>query len=387
MIRGKKPLLVVFVIFIVCFVGFGMQAKSSAGYAKRMQELEQMNISSKIDSIKSELEQPTAKSADLQKEEQQVCSEQLACIQTILDSWKNGNWQNRIQNEIRLTELEFQKKKFGVLSWSNAAEMKDKLAFNQALVQWKVPPRDDAQDGVSSVFNLLKDWMFYLVPLCVIFLTSDLIAGERASGSIKLLLQRRKSRTALYIRKLLFGLKWASFTVVGAVMGAFAGGAVFGGVGSLNYPLLLQSPYIQTWRFFLLCLPVLILSLVFYTALGLCLSTLFRSGVVAAVSSTAAVFALVFFGRKTVVAARGNLWQFSPFECGDAFSAAFGKLSVPLKETLTNPVTGQMITINSGTVIDIPTALPIWGSALVLFAGITFFIVVGMRIFRREDLA
>lgn len=255
------------------------------------------------------------------------------------------------------------------------------------MLQYGALPRDGAEDGVSSVYHLLKDWLLTLIPLCAMLLTTDLISGERASGSVKLLLQRRKTRTALYASKFLVGLGWTLLAVLAAVLGAFAGGAIFGaGIGNWGFPIAFGAGYAPTRRIFLLCLPVVLLSVLFNTALGLFLSTLFRSGALSVAASAAGVSALVFFGRKTVTAMKGNLWQFSPFECGDALTAVLGKFSVPIRESAMNPVTGQMITYNTSSTYDIAAALPLWGCVLALAAWSALFLAAGLRIFRRKDL-
>ena len=383
MIHRKKTVIVLSTVLIVCFAFFGLVAKFSLTAASENRKLEISSYEENIKTKESLLAKTYDKSDALQDEQQRTWREELVFMRAVVDGLNENNWEKRVQNKTRCLELELNEDNL----ITGVAEAQNELAFNKALMEYQAAPRDFAEDGVSSVYGLFKNWLFYLIPLCAMLLASDLISGERASGSVKLLMQRRKTRAGLYTRKFLSGLRWTSLAVLSAVLGAFAGGAVFGaGVGSLSYHVLLQSDYVQTWRIFLFCLPVVLLSVAFYTALGLFLSTLFRSGALSVIASTAGVSALVFFGRKTVAAAYGNAWQFSPFECGDALTAVLGKFSVPVQETLTNPATGQLTTIDSSYFADIPAALPLWGCALMLLGCSALFLVAGIWIFRRKDL-
>ena len=381
-----KNIAIVLAVFAACFLFFNFQAKRWLGTVAAQKDADISNVNGYIDGVNSELKDPAAKSGELLKEDQQVCKELTVSLQAIIDGWNSGDWEKRIRGEARYLELKLQKNKFGIFYLNDEAYDRDTLAFDRALLQWHAKPRDRGEDGISSVYSLLQDWMLYLLPLCVLLLTSDLISAERATGSIKLLLQKRKPRPAIYIQKLFYGLKWSCFALLGAILGAFSGGAVVGGTGSLSYPVLFNSSYVQTWKIFLLCLPVVVLSILFYTAVGLLVSALFRSRVLPVLGPAAGVFALVFFGRKTVTAAHGNLLQYFPLECSDPVTAVFGKFSVPIKETLTNPMSGQTILVDSPYSVGISTALPLWGSIFVLFAWSVLFLIAGLWIFNREDL-
>lgn len=386
MIRGKGTLFVVLLLFAVCFLTFGAVTKLSLGTENDTRVMEIENLESRIPSLQTEITNPHAVGSALQEAEKQSCSEQLACIQAAVDGWNSGDWKKRIENETKLLELQLDERKFGVILEDDSA-LQDDLAFHQALLRWQAKPRDGMEDGISCVFSLVKNWMMYLLPLLAVFIAADLIAGERSSGSIKLLLQRKETRAVIYLRKYLLGLKWTAAAAGAAVVGAFLGGTVMNGPGSLNYPVLYGSDLVQTWKLFLLFLATVLLALAFYTALGLFLSNWFRSGSLASVASASAVSAVVFFGRKAVVTAHGGLWQFSPFECSDVYSAAFGKIEVPVTETMINPLTGRVTTYTERiTAYTIPAALPLWASLLVLLAGTVLLLTAGAAVFRRKDL-
>lgn len=385
MMQIKKPLFILLTVFAVCFAFFHFQANWWQATAAAQKEAGIQNAGSQIESAEEEMKNPVANYSNLCAEERKMCGEQIACSKATIDAWNTANWEKRIKNEARYLELELRKEKFGLML-SDKAAMKDTLAFDKALLYWHAKPRDRGEDGMSSVYRLFSDWLLYLLPLCVLLLTSDLISAERSSGSIKLLLQKRKTRTALYMQKFLAGLKWSFLALFSAMLGAFCGGAAVGGTGSLSYPIFFRSSYVQTWKILLLCLPVVLLAVIFYTALGILLSTLFRQRVLSAVGPAAAVFALVFFGRKSVTTAHGNILQVLPFESSDAVTAVFGKYSVPINETFSNPVSGQLISIQSGYSTDISAAMPLWGNILVLTVWSLLLLAAGLLIFRREDL-
>ncbi len=382
MIRRKKAVIVLVAVFLACFVFFGMKANNSLFQVSQTRQNLTAYYQSCLSYIKSELSQTYDQNDETQVKKHEKDVKKLASLQNALDALKTGDLQKRLQAEETYLELE-------VYTFGSSADGTEKsaLAFDQAMLQFGALPCDNAEDGVSSVCAFLKNWLIYLIPLCAMLLDSDLISGEKASGSIKLLLQRRKTRAALYARKYLIGLEWVLAAVLIAMLGAFAGGAIFGaGVGRLGFPISVESGYDPTWRIFLFGLPVVLLSVVFNTALALFLSTLYRKGTLSVAASAAGFTALVFFGRKTVTAMNGNFWQFSPFECGDALTGVLGKLSVPIQASALNPITGQMVTYNTGSTYDIAAALPLWGYILVLAVWSALFLAAGIMIFRRKDL-
>lgn len=382
MIRRKKAVIVFVAVFLACFVFFGMKAKMSLFQVPQTLQNLIVNYQNDLSDIKSELSQSFDRSDETQVKKHAKDIKKLASLNNALDALKTGNLQKRLQAEETFLELDVYT--FGASD--NETERSD-LALDQALLKYGALPRDGAEDGVSSVYAFLQDWLIYLIPLCAMLLVSDLISGEKASGSIKLLLQRRKTRTSLYTHKFFIGLVWMLAAVLAAAFGAFAGGAIFGaGVGSFGFPVSVESGYAPTWRIVLLCLPVVLLSVAFNTALALFLSTLYRKGTLSVAASAAGFTALVFSGRKTVTAMNGNLWQLSPFECGDALTGVLGKFSVPIQESAVNPVTGQIETYNMASTYDIAAALPLWGYILVLAVWSALFLTVGMIIFRRKDL-
>lgn len=383
MIYKRKTVIVLISVWVLCFAFFGFIAKYLLPAAAENRKSVISDCEENIKLTESMLTKSYDKSDTVQNKERQSLRERIDCLQGIIDGINKGHWEKRVQNSIRRLESE--------LNGDNQitagrSEAQNELALDKALIAYRAAPRDFAEDGISSIYAFLKDWLFFLLPLCAMLLTSDLIAGERASGSIKLLLQKRKTRAWLYARKFRDGLWRTLAAVLSAALGAFAGGTIFGaGIGSLNYPVLYRSGYEQTWKIFLLCLPILLLSSAFYTTLGLFLSTLFHSRALSVAASTAGVFAFVFFGRKTVTATCGNLWQLSPFECSDVLTTVLGKFSVPDQETLTSPAVG-LTAINLSGFTDIPAALPLWGCVLMLSGWFALFLIIGICIFKRKDL-
>ncbi len=190
-------------------------------------------------------------------------------------------------------------------------------------------------DGAASVSNFLRSYLFLLLPLAVALTCSDLISGETADGSIKLLLSCPASRLSLLLRKYGCGILLSAFSILAACVGAFLGGAMFCGPGDIRYPVLAQksffqqgvTAYLPEWQIWARTGAVSLCAILFFAAVSLLISVFLKSGAASlALGALASAGGAAVCSQITAAAGYQGVPLYLPFTMSNGYAAAVGSV-------------------------------------------------------------
>lgn len=140
---------------------------------------------------------------------------QVFNIKTAVEDTTRVNWQLQLEQENR--QLSKVAKQSDVLP-IEIKQSKRQILLNQYHLDHNIPP---STNGWKFTIDQLRNIVFAATLLSII-IAGEIMAGEYASGTIKLLLTRSASRTQIYIAKyvasLLFALLLATVCVGGAMI-------------------------------------------------------------------------------------------------------------------------------------------------------------------------
>lgn len=261
--------------------------------------------------------------------------------QDLWNAFESGDTRACLEAKIRQDEAVLAQAQAGIRFQNHAEtleEARDNLERNTILLSQNIEPRDpflEPHDGVGSIFWFLTYIQVYLLPGVTLLLCADGIAGEFRGGGIKFLLQTPQRRFSIVWKKYIINALFGILCMLVSMPASFAGGALFSGAGDFRYPMEAQGSffalgdvlYLPAWQLLLRALAVGAAAVLFYTALGILLSVLFRRGAAALLVSAVLGLGAVFFCRQNVRDALGGPLQFTPFAASDPFLAAAGSFS------------------------------------------------------------
>lgn len=183
------------------------------------------------------------------------------------------------------------------------------------------------QAGMSSNFEAnAYDYMYFamellsiLIILFCVILGADMIAGEQASGTLKLLAIRPYKRSKILNSKINATILFGTIFIVVGMIASFIIGAFTYGID--NTPILLTfnatttftiSPFILM----LIYLATLLLRIIFFTIIAVFLSTVFKSNIASISISFLLYLVVALFAR---LLSTTSLYKFIPFNNADLF--------------------------------------------------------------------
>lgn len=199
---------------------------------------------------------------------------QVFNIKTAVEDTTRVNWQLQLEQENR--QLSKVAKQSDVLP-IEIKQSKRQILLNQYHLDHNIPP---STNGWKFTIDQLRNIVFAATLLSII-IAGEIMAGEYASGTIKLLLTRSASRTQIYIAKYVASLLFALLLATVCVGGAMIFGGMFFGFEGLTSPYLyvqdqtvMEIPALQAlWSGYVLQIPFLLVVI----TLAYMISTAFRS--------------------------------------------------------------------------------------------------------------
>lgn len=218
------------------------------------------------------------------------------------------DWIETLHNDIDINKLMLSLNSRGLLSINETRdELQSKIDKNQYLLNNNIKPINEDFSLVSV--NFLKNIIKILFPTILVFIISlmsiDIFSKEFDYGTIQILIYQSKSRSKIFISKLiaLLILNISSILFYFIIFLLFS--FIINGFGDLQYPIIVirNSHYfiIPLGNFLLENFALILLSIIFLTTLSLMLS-IFFSNTVSALTSNITILLILFLIEFTVKA-------------------------------------------------------------------------------------
>ncbi|GGF89296.1 ABC transporter permease [Paenibacillus abyssi] len=161
----------------------------------------------------------------------------------------------------------------------------------------------NAPNAVTFTRNFMNNSVTLFIPLLVLAVASDLVSGERSSGTIKMLLTRPVRRWKILLSKLITLILYISLTIVSAVLLCYLISGLFFGYGGWQLPIftgfVIQGSDVDTsfvrpvpqWLYMLMQSGLIWFSAVSVGLLALTVSVLVRSTAASIVTMMATIIA------------------------------------------------------------------------------------------------
>ncbi|RAV01995.1 ABC transporter permease [Paenibacillus sp. YN15] len=216
---------------------------------------------------------------------------------------------------IRLAAQYEERLKLTELSPMLRADAHNKLELAEYRLEHHVPPLPgNPWSALLASFGLVE-----MVMIFAIVMAADMVAGEYASGTMKLLLIRPRSRTEIWFSKYIAVSLFAAVMLVLTVVCGFAVNAVLYGIGNIhaadlfldgNGQVVRQNVMMQVIKIYgLSMVPVM-----GYVTLALAVSTILRSS---ALSVGISLFMMITGNSVTEAAAKLEWLKYLPFANSD----------------------------------------------------------------------
>ncbi|HEY6162574.1 MAG TPA: ABC transporter permease subunit [Bacteroidia bacterium] len=213
----------------------------------------------------------------------------------------------------------------------------------------------------SLVGFVILQMLIIQVPLLVALVTGDLISGEAAMGTARLLLTRPISRSSVLLSKFLAGNLYIMLLLIWLGLLSIGLGLLLFGTGDLvvvktESLVILQDGDI-TWRFFA-AFGVAFLAMMLIGSLSLCLSC-FSDNSIGPIITTMAIIVLF-----TII----------------------GALEVPVLDALKPYMFTSHMVVWRNFFDDVPPKDLIWNSCLIMGAHIAGFMGIALYAYKRKDI-
>lgn len=385
------------VLLMASLFSFSFSAYHSFKYSQELSDLRELRIVEAENQLITEESNVWAYEEMGGSELVDLMQERKLCMQRILDGYNSGDMFQVLESQIKANEIQQEAKSYGLrMDSDEEKERRDQSELNKILLEKKILPYDpliEPHDGVSSLLFLLKNIMLFLVPLVVMLIGSDSLSAEMQSGSIKLTLMFPRSRIAVLTTKYLSISILSLLTVIGSLIGAFAGGSVFSGTGNFRYPVKAQESffigdaevYTSSWILLIRAMGVLICAVLFYAALALIISILVRNGIASVAVGAFSSMGIMLLNRKAVISGQGGLARYFPFDLSDSYAASLGKIVVPIQEKIAS-TSGLIITQDAGKAVEIFNPFPGIVPCAVLLVSALLCFFIAATIFSKRDV-
>lgn len=190
-----------------------------------------------------------------------------------------------------------------------------KIAVQQLQYYLNHDVNPNSPDGVTFTRGFMQNSVSLFYPLLVLAIASDLVSGERSSGTIKMLLTRPVRRWKILFSKLVALTLYVSLIVVSSGILCYLISGAFFGYGGWNMPIFtgfqlngsnVDSSYVHAvpqWQYLLMQSGLIWFSSMTVAILALMVSVLVRSTAASIVTMMAAVIA------GTILASMSASWE------------------------------------------------------------------------------
>lgn len=245
-----------------------------------------------------------------------------------------------------------------------------KIAVQQLQYYLDNDVNPNSPDGVTFTRGFMASAVTLFYPLLVLAIASDLVSGERSTGTIKMLLTRPVRRWKILLSKLIALTLYVSLIVLASAVLCYGISGAFFGYGGWNMPVFtgfvlngstLDSSNVHAvpqWEYMLMQAGLIWFSSLVVGILALMVSVLVRSTAASIVAMMAAIIA------GTILAGLAASWQTAKY-----------LFSVNLD--LTNYLSGSPPPIEGMTLSFSLITLSVWAIAALF---------VSFRVFTKQDI-
>ncbi|WP_274650547.1 ABC transporter permease [Paenibacillus humicola] len=228
----------------------------------------------------------------------------------------------------------------------------------------------NSPDGVTFTRGFMENSVTLFYPLLVLAIASDLISGERSTGTIKMLLTRPVRRWKILLSKLIALTLYVSLIIVVSGLLCYLISGLFFGYGGWGIPVFtgfhingsdVDSTYVHAipqWKYLLMQSGLIWFSSMTVAVLALMVSVLVRSTSASIVTMMAAVIA------GTILASMSSSWHSAKYV-----------FAVNLQ--LTTYLEGSPPPIDGMTLVFSLVTLAVWTAAA---------LIVSFAVFTKQDI-
>lgn len=385
-------------VFLLTFLfAFGISAYQSYNYAQHLEstmKVRMIEAEKNIESVEANLPSYAEAGEGLRT----LWEEGLDRLKALKAAYEDGDTPAIIKNRLRLDEITIEQEKFGARLY-NATDRRKvteeaelyRILLDQGITAYR-DPLLEAHDGVASIDYFLKTYMLFLLPAVVMLIGANSLSSERESGSDDSQPTSPRSRFSALTAKFFASVALSLAVVLTSILAAFLGGCLFSGAGDFRYPVkaisglfgMGEETYVASWAVQSQALLITLCALLFFAALALLISVIFKRGILSLCVGTLGAVGAVVLNRQLVIAQKGGFWRYLPFDLSDGYAAALGKIVVPIKEKFAN--TSELITAqDTGRVLEIVNPFPGAVAGVVLLACASVCFMAAALIFNRRD--
>lgn len=171
-------------------------------------------------------------------------SQRKDLLENRIESLNANDWKADLENQIGLDESFLQGlQKGNVIGGEPRALVEARLALNEELLEQNIEPVHEtyATQGVNFLRSLLNIFLGLGGVILIVFLTGDILAKELERGTIKLLFTQPVSRVSILNSKFVAATISSLLLLLVVGLLAFLTGSLFSGIGSSDYPILIQE--------------------------------------------------------------------------------------------------------------------------------------------------
>lgn len=222
--------------------------------------------------------------------------------------------------------------------------IENRLLLNQELLNRNIPPSspDYATNGFYNVKNGLGIFIGFIGIAIFLFLVGDILSNEFEKGTIKLLFAEPISKLSVISAKYIVAITKSLFILLIIVISAFGIGTIFSGIGSYQYPVMIQtvdgSKFLDLWLFLIQSSLFFVFVIAFILLLQFLFSILTRNNLLA--TGLTIIVSTLFYISMTKYEFLTKVAHLSPFTYLQSFSIVDG--------TLANEIGNSNITVPFG---------------------------------------
>lgn len=370
-------------LFIFAFF-YGIRAKRALDYESSFIDIKQQEAQMHLEALEHNLAVTDPKAEDYP-----YLLLEKAITQGMLHAYRQSDRKSILDLYLKREELKREQEEKSILKRTphDRLQAETEYRIHQDLATHDIPLRlAFREDGVTSVTHFLEHGFYYLLPLLCLFMSGDLYAREKGNGSLKLMLQKRASRSSLFL-----GLFFESYLLslvifFSSLLGLYIGSSLMGGWGDFRYPVLVKDHIVPSYNFLFSGALYLLSGAFFYTSLGFFLSLFFKKSWLALPSVCVGILTILYLGMESIKRLDGGIWLYSPFGQLAPYQQITGKWVFPIFNKSINEA-GQVSHVQAMDVFqEIPLVLSnLQAQLMVLGTGLVFF-GLALSYLERKDL-
>lgn len=273
-----------------------------------------------------------------------------ALLENRLESLSMNDWKADLENQVELDTSFLQGLQNGDIIGGEPRELVEmRLALNEELLRRNIEPVHEiyATQGVNFLKSLLNIFLGLGGVILIIFLTGDILAKELERGTIKLLFTQPMSRVSILNSKLIVATISSLLLLLMVGVLALLTGSLFTGIGSADYPILIQDGTgftFSTIKNFLLQSGILFVMVVVMVMSLSLLMSIITSNSILSISLTIILVGIFSIG-VTNYGYLSELAHLIPFTYINTFDVINGSLASNLENTHINLRNGIAATL------------------------------------------